>query len=1164
MLEQSLPCIPVVDGYNDNCNVTENSEETFKALYRGETQKHRRVVTWSGEGPIPEQFRSCDASEDCGVNNNHRSQRKTDILFYLNQTEALFLKSFHFQRRQKVELLLNILAPLIILAVLYGISKLADSIMHDTAVKYEAKDVGYFIPQFRNPYYVGTSNEFLVSQPSQGESAGSISYPSCDIFSNPSQCALLATEKNGQPDIKTPGILSEFTLQPFVGDNPEQFLVYGNFSQFRGNTTEMLKYLSYYEAAELYGHNLIDYALSVHTSDKESNGTVRNGESGRQDIIQILMSNNPGSLGFDSSYYAAFAFSYINTDIGNKSSSSRLSFSDSLNSFWKHTSRGVLSTIGFVVDVFYNAVLTETMDYYEYNSCTRGNCQLVASVMRLSDAFYRYTFGRSSSSGTLSPREGTIRAAVPSNFSVPDLSSSLSHLNYSNPNVSTLLLGSNLTQSERYRLTNRLPYHVANLLMPMGNGVPAIKNYLDIYGMIAIALLLHFLIPSYMRTLVYERTSGLRVLMKMMGLQTGVYWLVTYIFMLFMFILFSAIIIVLGIAFRITFFTENYPLTYIGLFFVWGNTCIAFSVFLSSLLRNPSQALMLGWTYVIVVNFMGFLYITKLVKYHASESLMNWTSILPSFAFLRALYYIGKANEAGFAVSLSGSTGMCRKPMPCCTVMVFLAVEWIIFLLLGIYIDLVFPQQGYRKHPLFFLGYPWFNSTKQGFSIQGLKNWITCCLPRAVTLSPREDTDLRMPSFDNTVSDMDSPRKFDSKDEVILNIDEVGDGTPTARSRISFPLDVLEEQRTCYRGILNEKPGVYLFHLRKEYHHSGILSSNRRVHVALNDLSFGIPIGSCVGMLGRNGAGKTTTVSIMSGLFPPTSGQAFLGGYSIWKDMQQINLLTGVCPQHSILWDDLTAEEHLRFYAKLKGGGSNIKKRVDSLLESVGLYSSRSQLVGKFSGGMKRRLSVAIAFAGDPEIVFLDEPSTGLDPLSKHALWKFIEEQKPGRAILLTTHAMDEAERLCDKIGLVSRGSLLCVGDPESLKNRLGMGYRIEVTIESKRHDQSAAVAKDILLRLNRVFEGKVELNRNINGHLIYNIPRSVVLLSKIFQEVAKLTKDFPVRDWAVSSSTLEDVFVRVVSNDKSDFLNDIQEIPSYSPQYFRRFRQRTVSSPIA
>lgn len=140
----------------------------------------------------------------------------------------------------------------------------------------------------------------------------------------------------------------------------------------------------------------------------------------------------------------------------------------------------------------------------------------------------------------------------------------------------------------------------------------------------------------------------------------------------------------------------------------------------------------------------------------------------------------------------------------------------------------------------------------------------------------------------------------------------------------------------------------------------------------------------------------------------------------------------------------------------------------------------------------------------------------------------------------------------------------MCVGDPESLKNRLGIGYRIEITIDCKRHDQSAAIAKDLLLRLNRVFDGKVELNRNINGHVIYNVPRSAVQLSKIFAQVTNLTKEFPVRDWAVSSSTLEDVFVRVVSNDDNDVLDDIPDNTIRSPKSFRGFRQRTVSSPVA
>eukprot|EP00871_Galdieria_phlegrea_P000584 jgi/Galph1/1526/GphlegSOOS_G203.1 len=860
------------------------------------------------------------------------------------------------------------------------------------------------------------------------------------------------------------GLFDRVDITTFCRRQPKTISCLWKF--FARKHTEILKYLAYYEAAEAFGHNLIDFALGVYTNDHESNGTLRNGSTGRQDIINMLWADNPGSLGFDGSKNQCFCIIISN------SNRNKL-FGD--------------SSVGFIVNIFYNAILTETQDYYEYNSCTRGNCQLIASVMRLSDAFFRYTFGSNSGAEPFPPiTKPSSRTSLLPHGSTPPSSSNVSYAN-----DSSLVLGSNLTQPTLYRLANTLPFHVANLLKPMENGVPAIKNYLDIYGMIAIALLLHFLIPSYMRTLVYERTSGLRVIMKMMGLQTEVYWLVTYLFMLLMFIIFVAIVIVFGIAFNISFFSENYPLTYIGLFFVWGNTCIAFSIFLASILRNPSQALMLGWTYVIVVNFMGFLYITKLVKYHASEELLNFASILPSFAFLRALYFMGKANEAGFAVSLWGATGMCRKPMPCCTVMVFLTVEWAVFLIIGLYIDVVFPHQ---------------------------------------------------------VSD--TPENFD---EVVIQLENEFPSSPTSISRISFPLDVHDEQHLSYQGIIKKKPGVYLYQLQKEYSY-GILPSEKKRYLALKGLSLGIPAGSCVGLLGRNGAGKTTTVSIMSGLFPPSSGYAYLDGYSVWKDMPVINLLTGVCPQHSILWEDLTVEEHLYFFALLKGSNrKHIKKRVDSLLESVGLTGSRNQVASKLSGGMKRRLCVAIAFAGNPKIVFLDEPSTGLDPLSKHALWKFIEEQKPGRSILLTTHAMDEAERLCDKVGLVTEGTLQCVGDPESLKNRLGVGYRLEITVNMKN------IRTWRIFRLNEFCNGKAQLSRNINGHIVFTVPYSAVQLSKVFLEVESLKEEFHIMDWG-NLHSLEDVFIRVTEN-KNDVVDDFRTA-EFKYNSFRTCalnRQRTV-----
>ncbi|EME30316.1 ABC transporter, family A isoform 1 [Galdieria sulphuraria] len=145
---------------------------------------------------------------------------------------------------------------------------------------------------------------------------------------------------------------------------------------------------------------------------------------------------------------------------------------------------------------------------------------------------------------------------------------------------------------------------------------------------------------------------------------------------------------------------------------------------------------LLGWIYVTVANFMGFFYIAKVVEYHASENFMSWTSILPTLTFSSALYYIGKADDAGLAVSLSGATGICKAPMPCCRVMIFLAVEWAIFLLLGIYIDVAVTSQGYQKYALIFLDCPMYMRT--------IKRYFWCKLEILKHLCFSRSCDIRM------------------------------------------------------------------------------------------------------------------------------------------------------------------------------------------------------------------------------------------------------------------------------------------------------------------------------------------------------------------------------------------------------------------------------------
>ena len=181
--------------------------------------------------------------------------------------------------------------------------------------------------------------------------------------------------------------------------------------------------------------------------------------------------------------------------------------------------------------------------------------------------------------------------------------------------------------------------------------------------------------------------------------------------------------------------------------------------------------------------------------------------------------------------------------------------------------------------------------------------------------------------------------------------------------------------------------------------------------VAVKDVSIAINRNNCFGLLGHNGAGKTTMINMLTGLFEPTAGDSWINGFSIKSAMDKIFPEMGVCPQHDVLWDDLNAQEHLLFYGRLKGfSGTVLTKMVNKAMDNVQLDEHRWKLVGEFSGGMKRRLSTACSLIGDPSIVYMDEPSTGLDPASRHRLWNVVQESKSNKTIILTTHSMEEGE----------------------------------------------------------------------------------------------------------------------------------------------------------
>ncbi|EQC35872.1 hypothetical protein SDRG_06622 [Saprolegnia diclina VS20] len=270
-------------------------------------------------------------------------------------------------------------------------------------------------------------------------------------------------------------------------------------------------------------------------------------------------------------------------------------------------------------------------------------------------------------------------------------------------------------------------------------------------------------------------------------------------------------------------------------------------------------------------------------------------------------------------------------------------------------------------------------------------------------------------------------------------------------------------------------------------------------------------------LLGHNGAGKTTLVSMLTGMLPPTSGDAtMLRGLSLRRDMQSIRNSIGMCPQHDVLYDDLTVLEHMLFYAAIKGCAP---EDVDAKLVAVGLDEKRHAIAKALSGGMKRKLSLAIAFLGDSKIVFLDEPTSGMDPYSRRLSWDIMSSHRLHRIIVLTTHSMDEADILGDRIAIMANGELQCVGSSLFLKNKYGAGYTLSL----------ATTDADAVIATVRRHVGHAKVLASVGAEVSIQLPlESSASFPSLFAALDADTSALGLSSYGISVTTLEEVFLKV------------------------------------
>ncbi|MCC7302062.1 MAG: ABC transporter ATP-binding protein [Bacteroidia bacterium] len=214
------------------------------------------------------------------------------------------------------------------------------------------------------------------------------------------------------------------------------------------------------------------------------------------------------------------------------------------------------------------------------------------------------------------------------------------------------------------------------------------------------------------------------------------------------------------------------------------------------------------------------------------------------------------------------------------------------------------------------------------------------------------------------------------------------------------------------------------------------LSKSYNSNVAVSDISFDIRQGECFGLLGPNGAGKTTTLSILSTLIPADAGSVSVAGFDIKTQAPECKKSIGVVPQEIALYEELTAWQNLLFWGGLYGvSGKKLRDRAEEILTLVGLSDRRHDKVKTYSGGMKRRINIAAALLHHPHILFMDEPTVGIDPQSRNLIFEVVEKfHKEGMTLIYTTHYMEEAERLCDRIGIIESGKLIACGTIDELK----------------------------------------------------------------------------------------------------------------------------------
>ena len=607
-----------------------------------------------------------------------------------------------------------------------------------------------------------------------------------------------------------------------------------------------------------------------------------------------------------------------------------------------------------------------------------------------------------------------------------------------------------------------------------------------------------FLIAFLVRERVLERELHLEEMLRVLGLRPSIAW-ITWFLMGFAVMSFGSLTGLLILKMAHMFPYSDFCLLFLYLLaFSW--SILMYCYMMSCFFKKATIAALSGIV-AYLSSYLPFM-VAITLEYEMTFLHKISTCLSMSTSFCFGMMYLSRFESQGSGIQWSNvwHSPMADDPMNFGWAGLMMLIDGVIYFVIGWYVSNVFPAAGKAQAAPFY-----FFLTPRYWGFQG---------------------------------------KSKSKVQIIEHLSGNTSGS-NKMNKFSLENPYLESSWN------QRRPGMSIQDLQVVYNRG-----TSAEHLAVSNLNLELKEGQVSTILGRNGAGKTTTINVLTGQLAPTSGSVLIYGHQIPREFARARKLLGYCPQYNTLFGELTVREHLLFYCQLKGliPEEKCNEEVDSILNSTDLWQVQDEQAKCLSGGLQRRLCVALAFVGGSKLIILDEPTSSVDPVARRGIWDLIAHQKRSRTVLLTTHHLDEADILSDQVAIIHRGRLLCSGSPLLLRSQHGCGYQLTVSRQGASleagdsdsgrasneymDDTDSSCASDKLLSFVKCLIPNASLIEDFGYEVTLALPYESPSSEKhdyatFFRCLDSNLKSLGFAGYGLTSTTLEDVFLSLCNQEE-------------------------------